>query len=181
MPSARELRRQLAGLTGLAARDLDALWRSLDAAALNGGALFDLLPALVEKYGAAAAAAAADWYDELRDERLIRGRFQAIPADIPNSGVEPLIGWATATATDDASLQAMVLGGTTRRILNYGRQTVMGSSIADPRARGWMRVGDGATCEFCAMLLDRGAVYSEDSADFPAHDHCGCTASPAWD
>jgi hypothetical protein len=30
------------------------------------------------------------------------------------------------------------------------------------------------------MLLGRGAVYTEASADFEAHDHCNCGAAPAW-
>jgi hypothetical protein len=55
----------------------------------------------------------------------------------------------------------------------------MGSSIADPKARGWMRVGSGR-CDFCRMLIGRGAVYTESTVDFHAHDHCGCGATPAW-
>lgn len=176
MPSSLELRRDLAGLTHLAGRELDALLRQIE----STDALFDLLPELVEKYGTAAATVTADWYDDLRDERSIRGRFQAIPADIPNSHTESLIGWANATASDAAPLQTLLIGGTTRRILNFSRQTVMGSSIADPGARGWQRIGVGE-CDFCQMLLDRGAVYSESTADFEAHDHCHCSAEPAWD
>jgi hypothetical protein len=30
------------------------------------------------------------------------------------------------------------------------------------------------------MLADRGAVYSEATADFAAHDHCGCSAEPVY-
>jgi hypothetical protein len=69
-----------------------------------------------------------------------------------------------------------------RRIANFSRQTVMGSSVADPKARGWQRVGAGE-CKtgFCDMLIGRGAVYSEASADFAAHDHCKCSAAPAFD
>jgi hypothetical protein len=31
------------------------------------------------------------------------------------------------------------------------------------------------------MLIGRGAVYSEATADFAAHDHCKCSAVPAFD
>jgi hypothetical protein len=30
------------------------------------------------------------------------------------------------------------------------------------------------------MLIGRGAVYSEATADFQSHDHCNCQAEPAW-
>lgn len=179
MPSSLELRRDLAGLTRLAGRNLDALWRELGEDVRSGDALHDLLPELVEKFGAAAATVTADWYDDLRDERLIRGAFTAIPADIPDSHTDSLIGWAGRTASDEAAFRMKVLGGTTRRILNFSRQTVMGSSVADPRAKGWQRIGVGE-CDFCQMLLSRGAVYTEATADFEAHDHCHCSAEPAW-
>lgn len=142
-------------------------------------ALRDTLPALIEGYGAAAAAFAADWYDETRDEKAVRGRFTAIPAAIPDVGAQPLVGWALAESTDLAGFQGLIEGGTQRRIANFARQTVSGSSVADPSARGWKRVGVGG-CDFCRMLLGRGSVYTEATADFEAHDHCNCTAAPAW-
>jgi hypothetical protein len=30
------------------------------------------------------------------------------------------------------------------------------------------------------MLIGRGAVYSEAGADFASHDHCNCSAVPAF-
>ena len=53
------------------------------------------------------------------------------------------------------------------------------SSTTDPKARGWQRVGVGE-CDFCSMLIGRGAVYSEATADFLSHDHCHCYAEPAF-
>lgn len=65
------------------------------------------------------------------------------------------------------------------------RSTVMQATNADPRARGWARVGGGSECGFCAMLIGRGAVYSESSANFEAHRSCQCDAEPvfgeSWD
>lgn len=43
----------------------------------------------------------------------------------------------------------------------------------------WARQLDSGACEFCALLASRGAVYTEESVDFPAHDHCNCTATIA--
>jgi hypothetical protein len=42
------------------------------------------------------------------------------------------------------------------------------------------RVLGGAGCDFCQMLAGRGEVYSAETADFEAHDHCGCTAEPIY-
>lgn len=71
-------------------------------------------------------------------------------------------------------------GETTRHVLNSGRKTVVETTKSDPQARGWQRdIGPGA-CDFCEMLANRGAVYSESTADFQAHKHCACVAMPAF-
>lgn len=72
----------------------------------------------------------------------------------------------------------LIGGGLQRTIANQHRGTVTASSIADPKARGWRRVGSGVSCDFCQMLLGRGAVYIEETADFATHDHCNCSAEP---
>lgn len=174
-----DLRDGVNGLVVLARNDLAALWRQASTAAEAGTALRDVLPALIDTYGTAAAALAADWYDEHRAKLGVSGRFPAIPADISDSGAHALIGWALKEATDDAALQGLVLGGTQRRIANFSRGTITGSSVEDPKSTGWQRVGSGE-CAFCEMLIGRGAVYSEASADFASHDHCNCSAVPVF-
>lgn len=172
------LRRDLADLQEQFDKELDGFWRGLTLSSAVT-MLNDVLPGLVDEYGAAAATLAADWYDELRAEREVRRRFEAIPADIADTGVPALVGWAATEATDDSAFRALVLGGAQRRVSNFSRLTVTGSSVADPSARGWMRVGAGE-CEFCRMLIGRGAVYSEATADFESHDHCKCQAEPEF-
>lgn len=71
-------------------------------------------------------------------------------------------------------------GAMARLVLNAGRRTVIDTLGADDRARGYQRVLGGAGCEFCRMLAGRGVVYGEQSAEFEAHDHCGCTAEPVY-
>lgn len=180
MPTATQLRSDVALLVNEASSDLSALWRGAETPLETEAALRDVLPALVDVYGAGAALIAADWYDDLREERSIAGRFGAVPADIAETGTQALVGWALTEATDLPAFQTLIEGGTQRRIANFARQTVMQSSIADPRARGWQRVGSGSSCSFCSMLLGRGAVYSEATADFQAHDHDDCAAAPSW-
>lgn len=182
--TATDLRRGVERLTRLANRDLDIIWQRVRTGVQARNALADVLPPLIDKYGAAAATLAAQWYDDLREQAEVKGRFSAIPADIRDSGTDELARWAVAplfqAEPDWMTARTKVHGGLQRRITNFSRQTVAGSSIADPNARGWQRIGAGA-CAFCAMLISRGAVYSEASADFASHDHCHCAAVPAWE
>lgn len=174
------LRAAIATLTLRADRDLAAMWSRVNDAAMAGEALRDILPDLIETYGVAAAALAADWYDDQRDKAGVGGSFRALPAQIDDLGTVALIGWASTTALDLTSMRALIAGGTQRRIANFSRLTVTASAIADPRADGWQRVGDGSSCAFCSMLIGRGSVYTEAGADFASHDKCGCSAAPAF-
>jgi hypothetical protein len=132
-------------------------------------------------YGAAAATLGADWYDELRAAEDIAGNFTAVTAEPPDPGrAYALAGWGSAEAAKDpVTALSLVAGGLQRIIADADRQSVVVSSVADPKAEGWQRVGHGA-CGFCSMLIGRGMVYREASADFASHDACRCTASPAW-
>lgn len=180
MATPSELRQALADLNVLAARDLGGLFRSLREGDNVAEALRDVLPALIDQYGLAASAVAADWYDDLRESMGVGGRFAAIPADVNDTGAQALVGWALDEATDDGSLVALLEGGMQRRVVNFGRFTVTDSAYADPGADGWMRLGQGANCPFCNVLISRGAVYSESSVTFASHDHCNCIAVPAF-
>lgn len=72
--------------------------------------------------------------------------------------------------------QAAMLRAAQRRILDAPRQGIIERSAQSPDTVGWARVGDGAPCYFCAMLISRGPVYSERTVNFRAHDGCGCGA-----
>lgn len=175
-----ELQRALADLNSLAAGHLGPIFVSLQAGDNAAEALHDILPGLIRTYGQAAAAMAADWYDDLRESMGVGGRFVAIPADIDDVGAHALVGWALDTASDDGSLVALLEGGMQRRVVNFGRFTVTENAYRDPHADGWMRLGQGANCAFCDMLISRGAVYSESVVTFASHDHCNCIAVPAF-
>lgn len=179
MATPNELRKGQEALSRLAANDMAAMWRQVSNAVEARTALRDILPALVRTYGMAAASLAADWYDEAREIAAVSGAFTALPADLGASGADALALWATEHGTDIDSIKALTEGGLSRRISNYSRQTVMGSALADPAADGWQRVGVGS-CAFCAMLIGRGAVYSESTVDFSSHDWCNCGAAPAF-
>lgn len=172
-------RREVRDLGIEATKDIEILWRSMGDARGSKAALFDMLPEIVAAYHGAAASAAADFYDEVREIAGVRGTFTAILLDPPDLGTDALVKWALATAQDGETFQSLIAGGVTKRISNGARDVVTRSSIADPAARGWMRVGAGK-CDFCTMLISRGAVYTEASADFASHDWCNCGAAPAF-
>lgn len=81
----------------------------------------------------------------------------------------------------EAAANALVRasGAATRLVLDAGRDTVRQTTVADPKCIGWRRVGRGR-CDFCRMLIGRGAVYRESTAQFQAHDHCTCSAEPVY-
>lgn len=173
-------------LIGFAQSDLFAIWEQQFGAdpvsTVNG--LIDVLPDLVDTYGSAATALGADWYEEMRADAGVIGRFAAVTAVLPDRarsvslarwGVEPLF----SATPDVATARSKVAGGLQRIIANADRATVTGSAVRDPRARGWRRAGSGK-CGFCQMLIGRGAVYKEATAQFKSHDHCGCIGVPVW-
>lgn len=174
------LRSRVAGLTALAERDLAARWRTVTDAAQARIALNDVLPALVETYGLAAAAVAAEWYDDARETAGVGGHFTGIAAELPDPGVPGLVAWAASEATSLDMMLPLVVGGVQKRIANAARGTVIESALADPHSDGWQRHARAGGCYFCRMLAGRGAVYTEATVDFASHDHCGCVAVSAW-
>lgn len=183
MPTATQLRNGLIGLSVLATNDLDKVWRKVTTAELARDALIELLPLLVQVYGSAAAALAADWYDDRRTEAGAEGSFTAVPVEVDDAGTDELTRWSVSplfqSEPDWDAARTLVIGGLQRRVTNAGRFTVVESSLADPGALGWQRVGAGS-CAFCQMLISRGAVYTEATASFASHDHCRCAAVPAF-
>lgn len=187
MSTASEQRDALIGLTRLARRDLLTLWRTLEglSASQTRDALASVLPGLGGTYGAAAAALAADWYDDLREQAAAKGRFTAEPAgDVDLARWDSLAGWGTsplfAAEPNRGAALTLIEGGLQRTIADRHRLTVVDNAIADPAASGWRRVGVGDNCGFCRMLIGRGAVYTDASVTFRSHDHCNCAASPTW-
>lgn len=178
-------RRDLAELTGLAQNDLSLIWATFNTATAARDGLIKLLPRLVAIYGSAAATLGADWYDEMRAAAVVKGRFRAIPVELPDDGrTDALARWGVSplfkAEPDFTSALTLVSGGLQRIVSNADRESVTRSSVADPKARGWQRVGAGE-CDFCDMLIGRGAVYSEATADFESHDHCKCSAEPVFE
>jgi hypothetical protein len=185
MATTQELRRAVWRLSTTAAADLNIVWRRASNAERTLAVLEETLPALIDAYGNASGTLAADWYDERRAQAAVRRQFQANPAGLrKGGGGAALAGWAVgplfSESPDLALAQERVAGGLQLRIANTARDTITEASLADPSAQGWQRESSGG-CAFCEMLASRGEVYSEESADFAAHDHCQCVAVPAFE
>lgn len=187
MTTAVEARQGLVDLTTLAKRDLELVWSQIsDLPPLDiREALREILPAIADEYGVAAAALAADWYDDARLAAGVDGNFTATPAELPDQErFDALARWGTQPLLTPEASSSTVLtllsGGLQRTIADLHRLTITESSIADPRATGWSRIGVGLNCGFCRMLIARGAVYTEATVTFRSHDWCNCAASPSW-
>src|SRR4029077_12152252 len=126
-------------------------------------ALFETIPALLDRWGIAAASAAADWYDELRDTENISGRFTAIIEPLGDLGAQALAGWAAEPLSlpepDLLSAKSRIADGLQKRIVNSANKTVTGSAAEDPQSRGYMRRTRPGACKFCIMVASRGGVY----------------------
>jgi hypothetical protein len=171
------------------------LWPVLDYAQLDESfpALAASTARLVQANGQTSAGLAAGYLREFRRNQRVAGAAKIVlsnPLDADQFAtslrVTSVIAVKKATANGVAPDVAMAnaktetLGALARLVLNAGRSTITGSLAADPRAAGYQRVLGGSGCDFCQMLAGRGEVYSAESADFEAHDHCGCTAEPVY-
>lgn len=207
-------RQALKDLNTMARADLEAVWPVLtqgSATELRDG-LADVLPALGNGYGNAAAQLGATYYEDLRDLSGAKKPFDPVLPDLPDEGRwGALANWSTVGLRDQekalwearledqflgkanpalgkdpgedarwAVAMEKVYGGLQRSIADQHRLTVVQSSLADPAAQGWARVGVGGSCEFCTMLIGRGEVYSDTTVAFRTHDHCNCSAAPAF-
>lgn len=106
----------------------------------------------------------ADFLDEKKVAGTLFVVGQKMTGDAIAAGHSPQAAMQTALTRTSGAMTRMVLEG--------GRESLVLSTAADQQAQGWVRVTSGDPCAFCAMLCGRGPVFSEDSADFEAHDHC---------
>jgi hypothetical protein len=155
--------------------------------------LVDATVPLVRDQNRVSAGLAARYFDAFRFTEAPGGTARAVQADPPDpariAGTLYLVGRdmtrraiAAGQAPEAARRTALVRtsGTVGTLVLDGGRSTLLRSVAADPQTDGWARIASSGCCAFCAMLASRGPVYGEASADFEAHDHCACTAEPAY-
>jgi hypothetical protein len=185
-------RRQQLALRRTTVAQVEALWPGLDWAALDRsfpGFAAEVL-AVVSKNRRTSTGLAAAYLRAFRVASGLSGDVRIVVPQMPaeqfttSLRVTSLIAAKKAASAGVAADVAMgnaltqTTGSMARLVLNAGRDTVTGSIKADPKARGWERVLGGGGCDFCRLLA--GRIYPRDNAGFDAHDHCGCTAEPAY-
>lgn len=184
-PELVQLRSANKGIVTLVHRDLARFWGTLDLAKPQAArdALLAFIPPLVTQYGDVAATVSADFYDSLRLSDGVRGKFSAVMADGPSDDrVTQTVRYGAGhlfTDTPDKTT-AFLEGALSRLVLESGWDTIVESTRRDPQSSGWYRISGGG-CSFCDGLAARGAVYSESSVDFAAHNACQCGCMPSWD
>lgn len=186
--SAAAERQAVADLGAQCEAEVAQLWRLVEGEKIEviKAAMYEALPGIGDKLGAAAATLAADWYDSLREVAGASGKFVAEPAQPkPLAWYEVLARWGIGPLfgedPDPAAAHARIAAEMRRGISNAHRETIVQSSAIDAKNVGWSRVGVGLNCPFCNMLIGRGFVYKKDTVGFSAHTHCNCIAKPTWD
>jgi hypothetical protein len=148
---------------------------------------------LIRAHHRTSSAVAAAYYDSFRRAERVDGTPTPRLAELVNvdqvTASLYVTGLVAARRARAAGRSADVVrrnaltrtsGAVSRHVLTGGRDTLIQSVAADRQALGWARVTDGAPCAFCAILASRGAVYSKNTANFQAHDHCACSVEPVY-
>lgn len=175
-------------------RDFLLLWPLWNGDSGTFANLIQATQPLVQTYRSISASLAGAYYTSFRAAEAVSGAptvelapllpVDQLAASMYTTGQATIRqALSSGRSPEEARKVALVRtsGAVTRHVLNGGRETVLQSAQADKQARGWARVTDGEPCAFCALLAGRGAIYfSEQTADFQAHDHCGCQAIPVY-
>lgn len=171
--------------------DVARLWPALDAKRLTETwpGWLRAMTLLTKSYHAQSATAAGASYRAARQHAT----QSPAPRSLIRIAPAPADDWLTKafgysgpgmlgkdTARPGTALST-TLGTASRIVLSGGRTTIIDTVHDDPVAVGWYRLTDGSPCAFCALMASRGIVYkSEKTADFQAHNDCGCSAAPAF-
>jgi hypothetical protein len=156
---------------------------------------FQIVAALVQRYGQASATMAARYY-QLERAAAGLGTIHVSPAPLPPlQQVGATLGWATAPLRngDLATTETNVSGAVDRLVTDVGRRTLVGAVQSDRQAKGWARITRPGACSFCRLMATRGAVYKNEQTaggdaskgfvgegEFKFHNHCHCYVEPAF-
>lgn len=174
------------------ARALRATFAHVDLTDSHSIVLFTrLVEAVVAKYAPAAGTLAARSYAAERQAAGVAGRFTPAPAPMPSTeDVQAAVEWAVRRQIDPegpdrAAFEHDVTVSAQKLVQDVARTTVIDNVKRDRQTSAWYRVvhpseSKTGTCAFCAMLAQRGPVYTEETADFQAHPGDKCTAAAVF-
>lgn len=145
-----------------------------------------LATAIVRRQASTSADLAADYYATLRGDGYVpvvvdaldEGRVVASLTATGPAAMRKAIGKGLDPDAASATARATSAAAGMRHALNAGRSTLLTNVANDDQAYGWRRVASGSACKFCASL--DGKVHRQATADFRAHDGCGCSAEPLF-
>jgi hypothetical protein len=173
---------------------LSAVWPLLDPHDLDAtapGWLTAVVP-IVQRFRLLSSALAAAYLRIARTDELGEELAPALAADVPPSAIATsMLVTGPYSIKANTARRAVPLGRALgvaearsgaagmRHALNGGRETIVETMKADPRARGWRRVASGRACPFCSSLAGQESFTSE-TISFQAHDACGCSAAPVY-
>lgn len=175
-----------------ALRDFMRLWPLWDGDERSFRRLIQASIPLLRQYHDVSAVTAASYYEAFRMAEGVGGSPTPRVAEFDAGAAEAGLYVTGQRMTRDAieagqsaaearkTALVRVSGSVTRHVLNGNRGTIVLSTAADNRAGGYGRVTSPNCCAFCAMIASRGPVFSEDTADFQAHDHCACSGEPSY-
>lgn len=193
--STRHRARQLA-IRAAATREMLTLWRTVDVDRLPEtiAAFAEAAALIVTSRFENAAEEAIDYYTRLRTAQGADG-ITTINPPVPESPVQAaglIRGAALAGVVNgrrrgfDANRAksngfVKAAGSASGLVFDGARRAILDTVRADPAATGrWRRVTGPNSCDFCVGLAGRGAVFSEETGGFQAHDHCGCQSEPEF-
>lgn len=192
MPSLAETHRLAQLRVGtLTVAALRPLWRLLDPNALDSTfpAWLAAVAPVVQAQRLQSSRLAAAYLDAERTSQ-INGTYPAIFAgDAPMHALSTSLlvtgpisvkkamtrGVPLANALDVAEAASSAVA--MRHALDGGRETILTTIKADPRARGWERIASGGACPFCS---ERSGEQMSSEEVFQAHPGCACSAAPIY-
>lgn len=172
-----------AGLALLVAQDLHGAYKHITDP--TDARLALLVQAITTKYGRISGALSGRFYQQIRRDHGLGSHSVRVAEPAGLEQVQKVVGWAGHdNAGQTLTLEVLaprLEGAATKMVQDVGRQTIVDSVRADPKAKGWARIPEPGCCAFCALLATRGAAYkTEQTADFKSHDHCRCHAEPIF-
>lgn len=183
------------GVRAATSRDVLRLWGTVDPTNLTGtyDRFAQAATVLTRARHGTSQGVAAGYQEQFRRAERVAGRaaVKLGPAlahadalgSIRGAGLSGIINARKGGFSPQAAAQrglVKVLGATTRLVLGGGRDTIIESVAADPQVSHWQRVTSGDPCAFCVGIAVQGAIFSADTAEFEAHDHCSCAAEAAY-
>lgn len=181
MPSRDEINafREAIGETSKNAQaDMDRVFENLDWSnpyAIKDD-LADAMLVVINAYGDAAAATAAQWMEDLT------GQSAVLPNSYKREQIIPRVGWGMAKAFegDPEQAQESLKQVVDELVASQGKKVVSWS--ADRHGVRYARVPSGSdTCKFCLMLASRGFVYGAAKKAGQVdrfHANCSCIIVP---